>query len=81
MRQAALFLLAVVSVSAQSIQFDESRKVWLLNTRTSSYALGGSPDGELQNLYWGGPLWRIADIPAAMTKRDTSSFDPHDARK
>jgi len=32
--------------------------------------------GELQHLYWGGPLWRVDDIPAAQGGRDASSFDP-----
>ncbi|MBV9403984.1 MAG: alpha-galactosidase, partial [Acidobacteriaceae bacterium] len=64
-------------LSAQAIQFDESRKIWLLTTAQNSYALGVSAEGELQNLYWGGPLWRVADIPAATTRKDISSFDPH----
>jgi len=78
MRRVALFLIAVAVVSAQSVQYDESRKIWLLSTRVSSYAMGVSPDGQLQHLYWGGPLWRMADVPAAATKEDISSFDPHE---
>jgi alpha-galactosidase len=78
MRQVTLLLIAAAAVSAQNIQYDESRKVWLLNTRVSSYAMGVAPGGELQNLYWGGPLWRIADVPAARIRRDISSFDPHE---
>jgi len=78
MRLVALFTLLAAAVSAQSIQYDESRKVWLLNTRVSSYAMGVSPEGQLQHLYWGGPLWRIADVPAASRKEDISSFDPHE---
>jgi alpha-galactosidase len=78
MRLVALILSAAAVVSAQSIQYDEGRKVWLLNTKASSYAMGLAPDGELQHLYWGGPLWRIADVPAAKTREDISSFDPHE---
>jgi alpha-galactosidase len=78
MRRVALFLLVVAAVSARSVQYDENRKIWLLSTRVSSYAMGISPDGELQHLYWGGPLWRMADIPVANTKEDISSFDPHE---
>ena len=78
MRLVALFLSAMAVVSAQSIQYDEGRKIWLLNTKVSSYAMGVSPEGELQHLYWGGPLWRIADVPPAKTKEDISSFDPHE---
>jgi alpha-galactosidase len=78
MRPVALFVIAAAVASAQSIQYDESRKVWLLNTRVSSYAMGVSPDGLLQHLYWDGPLWRMADVPAAKTEEDISSFDPHE---
>ena len=38
--------------------------------------MGVSPDGSLLNLYWGAPLWRIADLPAAAQRHDISSFDP-----
>jgi alpha-galactosidase len=76
----ALFLISSIAPTrlyAQSIQFVESRKIWLLTTRESSYALGVSPNGALQHLYWGGPLWRAEELPATSTRRDLSSFDPH----
>ncbi len=59
------------------IQYDQSRKIWLLTTPHSSYAMGIAPTGQLQHLYWGAPLWRIEDVPAAQEYRDISSFDPH----
>jgi alpha-galactosidase len=71
-----LFLLSAAVAYAQSIQFDTARKAWLLTTSQSSYAMGVSPDGSLLNLYWGAPLWRIADLPAAAQRHDISSFDP-----
>lgn len=86
MRRVALLLIAaaccVERMEAQAdrpraIEYIDSRKVWLLTTEHSSYAIGLSADGELQHLYWGGPLWRVEDIPAAATRRDISSFDPH----
>ncbi|HEY1949934.1 MAG TPA: alpha-galactosidase [Bryobacteraceae bacterium] len=81
MRRVALFVVLALSlafsVSAQAIRFDAGRKVWLLTTAHSSYAMGVSPQGQLQNLYWGGPLWRMEDVPAAVEQRDISSFDPH----
>ncbi len=64
-------------VSAQSIRFDETTKVWLLTTEHASYAMGLSQDGQLQHLYWGPALWRIADLPVAAPRKDLSSFDPH----
>jgi alpha-galactosidase len=71
-----LTLLLAATACAQSIQFDAARKIWLLTTRQSSYAMGVSLDGSLLNLYWGAPLWRIADLPAAAQRHDISSFDP-----
>ncbi len=71
-----LFLFAPAMLPAQSIEFQADRKIWLLKTQASSYALGVTPDGLLQNLYWGAPLWRIADLPPATKSRGGSSFDP-----
>ena len=39
--------------------------------------MGVDAQGQLQHLYWGGPLWRMDDVPSAVEKRDLSSFDPH----
>ncbi|HVW87737.1 MAG TPA: alpha-galactosidase [Bryobacteraceae bacterium] len=79
MRLASLLpvFLAVPAMLAQSpIEFLSAKKVWVLHTDSSAYALGVNPRGELQNLYWAGPLWRAEDIPAASGGRDLSSFDP-----
>src|SRR5579863_7412047 len=70
-------LAGVVSGSAQTIQYSEARKVWLITTGRSSYAIGVDEQGQLQHLYWGGPLWRIEDLPPAIERKDISSFDPH----
>ncbi|MGA3099153.1 MAG: alpha-galactosidase [Bryobacteraceae bacterium] len=64
------------AASGQSIQYNESRKIWLLNTRTSSYAIGAKADGSLRHLYWGAPLWRMDDLAAPPDRRELSSFDP-----
>jgi alpha-galactosidase len=65
------------SLPAQSVQYLTDKKIFLLTTKQSSYAMGVSPDGQLQHLYWGGPLWRAADLQPATQKEDISSFDPH----
>ena len=75
-RAAGLILLFAFSASAQSIQYSESRKIWLLTTRQSSYAMGLGADGALRHLYWGAPLWRADDLAAPPARRDISSFDP-----
>jgi alpha-galactosidase len=76
MRHAAMVLLFTLGLSAQSIQYSDARKVWLLTSRQSSYAMGVGPDGALRHLYWGAPLWRIEDLAAPPARQDISSFDP-----
>ncbi|MDQ6678691.1 MAG: alpha-galactosidase [Acidobacteriota bacterium] len=76
-RAVLLLLLSALPAIAQPIQYSDSRKVWLLSTAQSSYALGVDPNGALQHLYWGASLWRLEDVPPAAAKRDISSFDPH----
>src|SRR5438270_3233439 len=71
------FALFFACAAFAQIQYDESRKVWLITSSHSSYAMGIGPTGQLQHLYWGGPLWHIADVPGAQESRDISSFDPH----
>ena len=78
LRSFALVALTVAATSGQVIQYSQSHKVWLITTAHSSYVMGVDAQGELQHLYWGGPLWRIDDIPGAVQKRDLSSFDPHE---
>ncbi len=74
-RIAALCLLCVFSLPAQ-IQYIASRKLWVLSTAKSTYAMGIGADGALRHLYWGGPLWRAEDLAATPVRRDISSFDP-----
>ncbi len=76
MKPISFFLVAAAMLPAQSIQYSEARKVWLLTTRQSSYAMGVGHDGALRNLYWGAPLWRLDDVAAPAERRDISSFDP-----
>ncbi len=64
MRRVALLFWFASMMSAQ-IQFDAGRKIWLISTPHSSYAMGVGPSGELQHLYWGGPLWRMEDLAPA----------------
>ena len=64
------------SAFAQAIQYSEERKIWLLTTAHSSYAMGVGATGQLQHLYWGAPLWRLQDLPVAPGAQDISSFDP-----
>ena len=80
MRSAVLLLVAACVLPGQvappTIEYSEAKKVWMLHTDSSAMAIGVNQRGELQNLYWGYPLWRIEDFPAANGGRDLSSFDP-----
>lgn len=38
------------------IVYSEEKRVWVLNTRQMSYAIGASKDGALLNLFWGAKL-------------------------
>ncbi len=71
-----LLLVSVRTLPSQTIEYQADRKLWLLKTKTSSYAMGVSDGGELQNLYWGAPLWQAQDIPPARASKGGSSFDP-----
>ena len=70
------FLFTPLLFGQSHIEYSAAKKVWLLHTESSAYAVGVNPRGELQNLYWGGPLWRLDDVPAATGGRELSSFDP-----
>lgn len=75
--QSFILALLIVSTATAQIRFDQARKIWLITSSVSSYAMGVGPTGELQHLYWGGPITRIEDVPPAQERRDISSFDPH----
>ena len=68
---------APAAPSPAPVRFVANRKIWVLTTHDSSYAMGLGPGGELQHLYWGAPLWRADDLPDPAARRDISSFDPH----
>ena len=76
MRRVVILLAFAGPAFAQPVQYLESKKTFLLTSRQSSYALGIAADGALRHLYWGAPLWRAEDLPAAAQRRDLSSFDP-----
>ncbi len=70
------FLFTPLLFGQSHIEYSAAKKIWLLHTESSAYAVGVNPRGELENLYWGGPLWRQDDVPAATGGRELSSFDP-----
>ncbi len=78
MRPLALLLAAsAVPLLAQSaIEYNSAKQLFVLRTAHTTYAMGVNSRGELQNVYWGGLLWRSDDISAANAGREVSSFDP-----
>jgi alpha-galactosidase len=64
-----LFALAlsapVFAQPAASIRYLPKTKVWVLETQSTSYALGVNERNELQHLYWGRKLARDEDYPQA----------------
>ena len=74
----AVLLLAVSLVAAaQSPEatFDGSTKVFRLDGGNVTYAFGVNAHGELQQLYWGGRLGGMDQIPQAIPAREWASFD------
>jgi alpha-galactosidase len=76
MRRVTVLLLLALPLFAQSIRFAADRKVFLLSTSRNSYAMGIAADGALRHIYWGPPLWNLADLPALAPARELSSEDP-----
>jgi len=74
----AFFSLLAVSLNAQFLpeEYSASKQLFVLRTNHTAYAVGVNSRGELQNLYWGGSLWRTDDLPPANGGREVSSFDP-----
>jgi len=58
------------------IEYSATKKMWTLNTATSTYAFAVNSRGELQTVYWGDPLWRSGDLAAPDPGQEVSSFDP-----
>ena len=62
------------------VSFNAERKLFFLNTASSTYVLGINERNELQTVYWGAPIARQGDFTAAHSTPDRSSFDPSATR-
>src|SRR5690349_8921354 len=78
LRIALLFSIPVLAsaLRAQSVQYFEKGKFWLLSTDYNSYVLAVGPHGELQHLNWGRPLQSESDITPPGVVHDISAVDP-----
>src|SRR5277367_1297018 len=76
-----LFAVALFATGVQAqIRYFPDRKIWFVGAGDSTYVLGVNEREEVQSLYWGGPLKRVEDFPAARSTPDHSSFDPSATR-
>jgi alpha-galactosidase len=69
-------LVLAGALRAQSVQYFEKQKLWVLSTDHNSYVLAAGPHGELRHLYWGLPVQREGDLTPLGPVPDISSFDP-----
>lgn len=58
-----------------SIKYLPQKKLWIMETKNTSFALGLDEVGNLHQLYWGKKLFYEGDYPAADISRGQSSFD------
>src|SRR5689334_4937322 len=71
----APFALCVGGLAQEPIRFLADKKLWVLDTGNSSYVFGVNERGQLQHAYWGGKLWRDADLAAVHSAAEWASFD------
>jgi alpha-galactosidase len=57
------------------VSFNSAAKVFRLDGGGTSYVFGVNPNGELQQLYWGGRLGAADSVPAATAVPEWASFD------
>src|SRR5258708_2083683 len=63
-------------VLSPGIFHDVERRIWVLTTRRSSYALGVTPENLVMHLYWGPRLLSAYDLTTATLPPAHSSHDP-----
>ncbi len=70
MKRHALLLLAVCMSMQAAVRYLPAKKLWILETQGSTYAIGVNQKNQLQNVYFGGRITRDEDIPAARQPGD-----------
>jgi len=58
-----------------SIIYNSEKKVWILESKNTSYLIGLDEEDNLQNVYWGTKLPYVNDYPLVDFKSGHSSFD------
>jgi len=71
----AAFVLCSIAVGQDSVRFLAEKKLFVLDTANASYIFGVNERSQLQHLYWGGRLWRDAELAAVHSGPEWASFD------
>ncbi|HEY5583066.1 MAG TPA: alpha-galactosidase [Ruminiclostridium sp.] len=58
-----------------SVSYCEDKKLWILESKNTSYVIGLDEESNLQNVYWGTKLPYVNDYPTVDFKHGHSSFD------
>jgi alpha-galactosidase len=61
---------------APGIHIDAARRIWMLVSEYSTYALGVTEEGYILNLHWGPRLAKLEDLTAPSLITNRSSQDP-----
>lgn len=76
MKRFTFLAVLVLPLAAQEpIRFLPQQKVFVLDAGSTTYAFGINGRNELQHVYWGGRLYRDADLTAAREVQGWASFD------
>ncbi|MFP4461898.1 MAG: alpha-galactosidase [Thermotogota bacterium] len=46
-----------------AVKYDETKKIWVLETKKTAYAFGIHPSGKIKHAYWGKKIIRFEDYP------------------
>ncbi len=71
----SLLIVLVVSRAKADIHYYPERKVWVVQSGETTYAMGVNARGELQAIYWGQQVKRDADFSPAQIGPEVASFD------
>jgi len=47
-----------------AVKYDDKKKIWVLETKSTAYSFGIHPSGKIKNTYWGKRISRFEDYPA-----------------
>jgi len=75
-----LVLVAFAVTASAQISYQKEKQLYVFQTVSSTMVLGVNEQGDLQTVYWGGPIPGLTDFAAAHSTPERSSFDPSPSR-